>query len=283
MMSERGQLSVCATPIGNLEDVTLRVLRVLGEVEVIVAEDTRHSRKLLTRHGISKKLLSYHAHNERARTEEMLEIMKAGGHVALISDAGMPGISDPGSILIRACLDNGIPVDVLPGANAAVTALVLSGLPAEKFLFCGFLPSASGARLRELKELGILPYTLILYEAPHRLTSVLREMADLWPERAAAVVRELTKKHQELVRGTLTELATEFGTRVPKGECCLLLAPPSKEALAPALWQEELKALVAGGASVRDAVAQVAAVCGCSKKEAYQAALSWQDENEPET
>ncbi|MDR1960711.1 MAG: 16S rRNA (cytidine(1402)-2'-O)-methyltransferase [Gracilibacteraceae bacterium] len=267
-----GTLYVCATPIGNMEDITLRVLRVLKEADLIAAEDTRHSRGLLARHGIKTPLVSYHEHNERRRAEELITYLLAGRNVALVSDAGLPGISDPGAVIIRAARAARINVDVLPGPSAGLTALVLSGLPAERFLFLGFLPAAGAARRRELQNLAALPYTLVFYEAPHRLAAVLSDMADCWPERRAAVARELTKLHQELCAGTVAELAERFAGQPPRGECCLLVAPPETAPPLPAAEEiiARLEELAAAGLSIREAKALVAEDYGLSKREIYR-------------
>src|SRR6185436_4262538 len=194
-------LAVCATPIGNLEDVTLRVLRELAEADVVLCEDTRRTRVLLDRHGITARLVSYHEHNERARAAELVERMRAGEVVALVSDAGMPLVSDPGYLLVRACVAAGLPVEVLPGPSAAITALVASGLPADEWHFHGFLPRKKG-ELREVLSGG--GGTLVAFESPRRLPATLALLAELDPGREAAVCRELTKAHEEIVRGSAT-------------------------------------------------------------------------------
>jgi 16S rRNA (cytidine1402-2'-O)-methyltransferase len=230
-----GRLVVCATPIGNLDDITLRVLAALREADVIACEDTRHTRKLLERHGISAKLLSVHEHNERARTAQLVERMRAGDLVALVSDAGTPLISDPGFALVRACVRAGVPVEVLPGPSAAVAALVASGLPAARWRFEGFLPRRGG-ELRELFD-G-LEETLVAFESPRRLASTLRELAACDPERPAAVCRELTKRHEEVRRASAAELASHYGAGGPgapvRGEIALVVgeAPPRQRSRA---------------------------------------------------
>ncbi|MDR1605424.1 MAG: 16S rRNA (cytidine(1402)-2'-O)-methyltransferase [Gracilibacteraceae bacterium] len=268
-----GALYVCATPIGNLEDITLRVLRVLREADLIAAEDTRHTRKLLARYEIDTPLVSYREHNERRQSEALLRALLAGKNVALVSDAGLPCISDPGAVIVRTAAAAGIRVDVLPGPSAGLTALVLSGLPAERFIFLGFLPAARSARGRELDELEGLPYTLIFYEAPHRLAATLGDMAARWPERRAAVTRELTKLHQEVCQGTLRELAQRFAAAPARGECCLLLAPVERTPAPPPAAETvlvRLRELTAAGLSGREARAQIAAEYGLGKKELYR-------------
>src|SRR4051794_40669079 len=221
-----GRLVVCPTPIGNLEDITLRALRALREADVIACEDTRHTRRLLARHEIAGRLVSYHEHNERARAKELVRRIEGGEVVALVSDAGTPGISDPGEVVVRACHEAGVAVEVLPGPSAAVTALVASGLPAERWRFAGFLPRRA-AELRGELERGD-GETLVAYESPRRLAATLQVLAELDPERPAAVCRELTKLHEEVVRGSAAELAERFaaGTR---GEVVLVVGPAAAD------------------------------------------------------
>lgn len=216
-----GRLLVCATPIGNLEDVTLRVLRVLGEADLVACEDTRRTRTLLQRHDVSaKELIAYHEHNERRRLAELLERIRAGATVALVSDAGMPVISDPGFPLVRECLAAGVAVEVLPGASAVPVALVASGLPVDRWCCAGFLPRKRGQRERLFAENA---QTLVAFESPHRLAATLELLAQVDPQRPAAVCRELTKLHEEVVRGTATELAERYRERPPKGEIVLVV------------------------------------------------------------
>src|SRR5207247_2917192 len=203
-------LAVCATPIGNLEDVTLRVLRELSEADLVLCEDTRHTRVLLERHGIRATLLSYHEHNEAKRTAELLPRLQAGERVALVSDAGLPGISDPGARLVDAALDAGVPVTVLPGPSAAETALVASGFAAEQYRFVGFLPRGAKALRALWDELARWPHPAVAFESPRRLPATLRSLADSDPERRVAVCRELTKKFEEVVRGPAAEVAARF-------------------------------------------------------------------------
>jgi len=277
-MVEKGALYVCPTPIGNLADITLRVLDILKQVDFIAAEDTRHSRKLLAHYDIKTPLISYHEHNERQRTAEIIERLKKGQSGALISDAGMPGISDPGSVLIRHCIENGIKIDVLPGPNAALTALVLSGMPADAFLFLGFLPVKKKERHRTLTEIAKLPYTKILYEAPHRLIQTLQDILEIVGDTEAAVARELTKIHQTVHRGLISELLAEFEQNPVKGECCLLLAPaklPEQVSKGQAEdWLQELEKLEAEGVTGKEALKLVAQKYGVGKNAVYQAKLA---------
>ncbi len=216
-----GRLLVCPTPIGNLEDVTLRVLKVLGEADVIACEDTRRTRTLLTRHGVeAASLVSFYDRNERTRARELEARMRAGDTVALVSDAGMPVVSDPGFQLIRACRAAGIPVEVLPGPSAVLVALVASGMAVARWCFVGFLPRKRGQRERLLADAS---ETLVAFESPHRLAATLRALADIDPARPVAVCRELTKLHEEVVRGSAGELAERYRERPPKGEIVLVV------------------------------------------------------------
>lgn len=218
------KLYLVPTPIGNLEDITLRALRILKEVDLILAEDTRTSSKLLRHYEIDKKVLAHHQFNEHKTTESLVRQLQEGTTMALITDAGTPGISDPGFLLARACIQAGIEVECLPGATAFVPALVNSGLPSDRFLFEGFLPHKKGRQTR-LKELATQPYTFILYESPFRLVKSLEQLAAyLGPERQACVSRELTKIYEENRRGTLAELASWYTAHTPKGEIVLIVA-----------------------------------------------------------
>ena len=274
-MLEKGTLYVCATPIGNLGDITLRVLDTLRQADLVAAEDTRHSRKLLQYYDIHTPLTSYHEHNEKSKARELVDKLKAGQTVALISDAGLPGISDPGFAVIQLCQAENIQVDVLPGANAAVTALVLSGMPADSFAFQGFLPAQRRERKKVLAAWVQLTITQIFYEAPHRLLTTLEDMAEIWGDRQGAVVRELTKIHQTVHRGRLQELVEEFRRIPAKGECCLVLAPyvPVKAVADPAQWHREVDAAVASGMPKQQAIKEVARRYGVGKREVYQALL----------
>ena len=222
-------LAVCATPIGNLEDVTLRVLRELAEAELVLCEDTRRTRILLQRHGISARLTSYHEHNEAERTAEVLPRLEAGARVALVSDAGLPGVSDPGARLVAAALEAGVEVTVLPGASAVETALVASGFPAERYQFLGYLPRGSAALAAVWEELRQWPWPAVAFESPRRLPAALASLARALPERPVAVCRELTKRFEEVVRGPAREVAVRFA-EPPKGEITLVLGPGEADA-----------------------------------------------------
>lgn len=217
-------LYLIPTPIGNLEDITLRALRILKEVQVVLAEDTRTSRRLLDHYQITTPLRSFHAFNEHAVLERLAEELASGVDMALVSDAGTPGISDPGFLLVRACVQRGIPVQCLPGPTALIPALVASGLPSDTFHFDGFLPHKKGRQTR-LKYLGSLPHTFILYESPHRLVKCLDELSTVCgPERRACVAREISKLHEEIKTGTLEELKAHFSAKEVKGEIVVVVA-----------------------------------------------------------
>ena len=280
-----GTLYIVATPIGNLEDITLRALRVLRESDLIACEDTRHTRKLLSRYEISTPLISYHEHNERQRSGELIEKLDAGSNIALVSDAGTPLISDPGFTLVRQAIEHGIDVVPVPGASALAAALAAAGLEADQFMFVGFLPSKRTARRAKLLELAQIPAVLIFYEAPHRITDSIRDALEVLGDRRAVIARELTKIHEEFIRGTLSEL-TEAGARLTeRGEFVLLVAPPAPGAAA-AVEGESLVAhvdrLVAEGLDRKQALKQAAHARGISKSEAYRIVLAEKRESEEE-
>jgi 16S rRNA (cytidine1402-2'-O)-methyltransferase len=264
-------LAVCATPIGNLEDVTLRVLAELRAADVVLCEDTRHTRVLLDRHGISARLLSYHEHNEAKRTAELVPRLLAGERVALVSDAGLPGISDPGARLIGAALDAGVPVSVLPGPSAAETALVASGFAADRYQFLGFLPRGAKALQALWDELAGRPDPVVAFESPQRLPATLRSLAAADGDRPVAVCRELTKKFEEVARGSAQELAERFA-QPPKGEITLVLGPgaTAEDATQAVAAVAEL---VAVGVPRRRAADIVARLTGASLNELYRRTL----------
>ena len=266
-------LAVCATPIGNLDDVTLRVLEELRAADVVLCEDTRHTRVLLERHGISARLLSYHEHNEAKRTAELLPRLQAGERVALVSDAGLPGISDPGARLVGAALDAGVAVTVLPGASAVETALVASGFAAERYQFVGFLPRGVKQLRAFWEELAAWPYVVVAFESPQRLPATLRSLAEVDGQRPLAVCRELTKKFEQVARGSASELAAQFA-EPPKGEVTLVVGPSpssrgddSREAVAA------VAELVEAGVPRRQAADVVARLTGSSRNELYRRTL----------
>ncbi len=264
-------LAVCATPIGNLEDVTLRVLAALRDADLVLAEDTRHTRTLLDRHGIRATLLSYHEHNEAARVAEVLPRLQAGERVALVSDAGLPGISDPGARLVRAARDAGVEVAVLPGASAATTALVATGAGETRFAFVGFVPRKEGERRALWQELAGWHGPVVAYESPRRLPATLRSLAQHDPARPVAVCRELTKRFEEVVEGSAAELAERFA-EPPKGEITLVLgASAAAPDLSAAL--EGVRELVAAGTPRRTAAEVVARVSGLPRNDLYRGTL----------
>jgi 16S rRNA (cytidine1402-2'-O)-methyltransferase len=272
-----GCLYLVATPIGNLEDITLRALRVLKEADLIACEDTRQTQKLLQHYAIHKELVSYHAHNELTRAPELVIQLEEGAQVALVSDAGTPVVSDPGHRLVAQCLRHHIPVVPVPGPSAFVAALAASGLPAEEFLFVGFLPSRAGARRKKLDALKSEPRALVLYEAPHRLAETLSDAAEILGSRHAVVAREVTKIHEEFLRGSLAELRDAARQRPPRGEITLLIGPATEEEL-PAVSVVSLKQRVEqleaeAGLDRKAALKQAARERGLAKREAYKQLL----------
>jgi 16S rRNA (cytidine1402-2'-O)-methyltransferase len=267
-------LAVCATPIGNLEDVTLRVLAELAAADVVLCEDTRHTRVLLERHGVKARLLSYHEHNEAQRTAQLLPRLEAGERVALVSDAGLPGVSDPGARLVRAALGAGIGVTVLPGASAVETALVASGLVAEQYRFLGFLPRGEKRLAALWDELRSWPWPTVAFESPQRLAATLRSLAAADPEWPVAVCRELTKRFEEVVRGTAAEL-TERYDAPPKGEITLVLGAAARDG-GGEVAERVLAAvaeLVAAGVPRRRAAEIVSGLTGIPRNRLYEESL----------
>jgi 16S rRNA (cytidine1402-2'-O)-methyltransferase len=265
-------LAVCATPIGNLDDVTLRVLRELAEADAVLCEDTRRTRVLLERHGVRTRLLSYHQHNEAERTAEVLPRLRAGERLALVSDAGLPGVSDPGARLISAVLEAGVPMTVLPGPSAVETALVASGLVAERYQFVGYLPRGERALGALAEELSRWPHAAVAFESPQRLGRSLDVLARVIPERRAAVARELTKRFEEVARGTVQELADRF-LQPPKGEVTLVLGEAAVAAGDDPHAHEAVAELVASGVSRRRAAGLVARLTGVSANRLYRSSL----------
>ena len=267
-------LAVCATPIGNLEDVTLRVLRELAEADVVLCEDTRRTRILLDRHGISARLESYHQHNEAARTASALGMLERGERIALVSDAGLPGVNDPGARLIAAAVAADLPVAVLPGPSAVETSLVASGLLAEGYRFVGYLPRREAERRALAGALAGFDGAVVAFESPRRLAGSLAVLAEVMPARPAAVCRELTKRFEEIVRGTLAELAERFA-EPPRGEITLVLGPwegaAADDGAEPAL--DAVAELVAAGVPRKQAVDIVARLSGVPRNTLYRASL----------
>lgn len=275
---EEGMLYLCTTPIGNLEDITLRVLRVLQEADVIYCEDTRNTLKLLRHFEIAKPLQSYHDHSPEARAQKIADDVRAGRQVALVSDAGMPVISDPGFDLVNLFRRENLPYTVLPGASASLTALVLSGIAADRFLFEGFLPRKKKDLEARLALLDKERATAIIYESPHRLSATLDVFAKRWPERECAAVREITKRFEETVRGTTVSVRDHFNANAPRGEFVLILGgaveteTSAEDAFAQGLALA--KRLVQEGASTNQAAKEAAQATGLSKRTIYQALLA---------
>lgn len=267
-------LAVCATPIGNLDDVTLRVLQELREADLVLCEDTRHTRRLLQRHGIDARLQSYHEHNEARRTAQVLPQLEAGTRVALVSDAGLPAISDPGARLVAAALEAGVPVTVLPGASAVETAVVASGFGTDRFQFLGYLPRGAAERRALWDELARWPHAAVAFESPQRLAPALASLAEAMPDRPVAVCRELTKRFEEVVRGSAIELAERFSTGV-KGEITIVIGPGEAEvgAAESGAALVAVSELVAAGAARRTAADVVSRLTGVSRNSLYRRSL----------
>lgn len=282
MSPKTGTLYIVGTPIGNLEDISLRALRLLGEVDAIAAEDTRVTRKLLQRHGLSTSLMSYHRHSGKGRRAEILDMLRDGKSVALVSDAGMPAISDPGAHLVDACAEAGIPVSVVPGPTAVSAALALSGLLAKEYQFLGFLPARSGPRREVLRRATRQPGAIVCYEAPHRLAEALDDMCRVLGDRRAVCAREITKRFEEVGRGRLSELAERFAARPARGEMTIVV-----EGAAPAQQEADLKEavieveeLIAAGLPRSRAAAHVARRTGLPRSALYRAAHRTNEERQ---
>jgi 16S rRNA (cytidine1402-2'-O)-methyltransferase len=278
-----GTLYLVATPIGNLEDMTYRAIRILREADIIAAEDTRHTRKLLSHFEITpKQLFSYHEHNKHASGPELIRLLEEGNSVALVSDAGLPAISDPGADLVRLAIDGGIPVVPVPGANAALSALIISGMPTERFLFAGFLPRDKKKLQGELTKLKSAGCPVIFYEAPHRLRKTLSSIHEVWGDCPAVVVREITKKHEEALRGTVQECIQWFEAEEPLGEICLIVEAPGESPTDRNMWWEALpipehvSAYEAQGLTRKETMKQAAADRGLTRRDVYQACLDGQ-------
>jgi 16S rRNA (cytidine1402-2'-O)-methyltransferase len=278
-MAGTGALVLVATPIGNLGDLTPRAIDALRTADVIAAEDTRRTRALLSHAGVpsGRKLRAVHGHNERARAAAIVEEVRSGLRVAYVTDAGMPGISDPGARLVRACVDAGLPVEVVPGPSAALTALVLSGLPTARFAFEGFLPAKGAGRKDRLEAIGREGRTVVLFEAPHRVEQTLADLADACGgSRRVAVARELTKLHEDVWRGSLDDASAHLASAGPRGEYTLVLAGAPEDAVSPDDEQlgSEALALVAEGLSTRAAADRLAVRFGVSRRRAYDAVIA---------
>ena len=269
-----GTLYIVSTPIGNLEDITLRALRILGEADLIAAEDTRHSLKLLNHYGISKPMLSYWGEREKVRSQEIIRRLQAGQTVALISDAGTPGISDPGAVVVRKAIEENIKVVPIPGPSALIAALSLSGLPADVFTFIGFLPPKKAMRQKVLKDLSLEKSTLVFYEAPHRIMETLTDMEQIFAGRRAALVKEITKIHEEILRGRISEIIGTLGKTKIAGEYVIVMEgrlAMNKVSVTDAL--DEIDSLMKKGLKRKEAVRKIAEDYDLSSKELYGRSL----------
>ena len=279
-VNQPGTLYLCPTPLGNLEDMSFRAVRVLKEAAAVAAEDTRHTIKLLNHFDIHVPLISYHEHNKAERGPEIVRRLLQGETIALVSDAGMPGISDPGVDLVRLAIEQNVPVVPLPGPNAALTALIASGLDTTFFTFAGFLPKTNKHRRELLAKLARHPYTLVFYESPHRLKATLEEIKSAFGDRQAVAARELTKKFEEFVRGTLGSISLHFNEHQPRGEFTLLVAGASDDEAAAEAGSldgldviQAVQLLIKQGVNKKDAIREVASQKGLPKRQVYQTVL----------
>lgn len=282
-MAETGILYICATPIGNLEDVSIRLLKTLRQADLIACEDTRHTIKLLNRYKIHKPLTSYHQHSRLAKEDLILQELAAGKRVALVSDAGMPAISDPGADLVRRALEAGIKVEAIPGPSALVTALALSGLDTQSFIFIGFLPAKRGQRRELLSSLADQTRTMIFYEAPHRVLKTLTDMEELMGgERPIAVARELTKAYEEIRRGSIREVSAYYREHEPRGEFTLVVAGRQLETPTADMEQiaREIQQLIAEGMDKKEAFKKKAREYGIRKSDIYNYYVEYYDQSE---
>lgn len=273
-------LKLCATPIGNMEDITLRVLNALKEADAVWCEDTRHTLQLLNHFDIKKPLVSCHAHNEQERCKELVEELRLGKEIVYVSDAGMPGISDPGAVLVRTCREQGLPYTVLPGASAVLMSAVLSGLPCDDFSFFGFLPRSGRIRRELIEKIGRCGHLAILYESPHRVGETFEDLYKALGDLPAALCRELTKKFETADTGTLASLAEKYREEEPKGECVILVLCSEQQKEEP--LAEDITALLARlmeeGLSVKDAAKEAASRTKRNKKECYRMALAMKED-----
>jgi 16S rRNA (cytidine1402-2'-O)-methyltransferase len=269
----KGILYIVSTPIGNLEDITLRALRILKEVDIIAAEDTRHTLKLLNHYGISKPLISYWGEKEKVKSEEILEKLQTGLSIALVSDAGTPGISDPGAVVIRKAIERGFLVVSIPGASALIAALAISGLPTEEFTFLGFLPTKRNQRIKLLQEISLERRTIVFYESPHRLLETFYDMKEILGERRVSLIKEITKIYEEVLRGPIPEVLEKIENTKIVGEYVIVLEGKMEEKrrLSDALL--EVNSLMKKGLGRKEAVKKVANAYGLSKKELYDKSL----------
>lgn len=276
----RGTLYIVATPIGNMEDITLRAIRILTEVDVIAAEDTRQTGKLLSRHNIRTRLISVHEHNEASRINGILEKISEGASIALVSDAGTPTVSDPGFLLVRAALENDIPVVPIPGVSAAITALSVSGLPTDSFLFTGFLPKKRGKREERLRALADQSVTVIMYESPKRIAALLEDVLSFFGDRYCVLAREMTKQYEEFQRGMLSQVIDSIKNRIAvKGEFTLLVSgkPVEETVSMDDVKQEMINQLNAGGKSPSTIAKEIAGRYGLDRSQIYKELIALKD------
>jgi 16S rRNA (cytidine1402-2'-O)-methyltransferase len=282
-----GKLILCGTPIGNLEDLSPRAIRVLSEADIVACEDTRRTRKLLSHYGLTvRKLVTHHDSNERRSAPELVRLIAAGNAVVLVSDSGMPGLSDPGYRLVRACIDSNLPVEVVPGPSAGVSALAVSGLPPARYVFEGFLPRKSSDRRRRIEEIATDQRTLVIFESPHRVAECLADLLEVLGDRPACLARELTKLHEEVRRGPISELLTGLATDPARGEIVVVVGgavhahkqAPSSEDLAG-----RATALMEDGVARKDALSEVARVTGVSRREVFDALVNWKQKETDES
>src|SRR5512143_735110 len=271
----KGTLYIVSTPIGNLEDITFRAIRILKEADVIAAEDTRHTLELLNYYGIAKPMISYWGERERARAEEVIERLSTGHSVALVSDAGTPGISDPGGVLIKRALEEGFDVVPVPGPVALIAALTISGFPTEEFVFCGFLPAKQSQRRKFLDELSLEKRTVVVYESPHRIVESMAEMSEIFGQRRMVLAREITKLHEEVMRGTVSEVFEVLIDSKIAGEYVLVVEgrPEAEDVHREEDAVREIRSLMRKGMGRKEAVKRVAEQYGLSRKELYDRSL----------
>lgn len=256
---EKGKLFICPTPIGNLEDISIRTLEVFKNVDLVAAEDTRHSGRLLKHYEIDKPFTSYHEHNKIEKGKELIKLLKSGKKIALISDAGMPAISDPGEDLVKLCIEEEIEFTVIPGATASLVGLILSGLDTNQFIFEGFLPSKKNDRIKRLEIIKINPYTTIFYESPHRLVETLTDMEEIFGDRKISVSRELTKIYEETKRGNVSEIVEYFKKNIPRGEFVIVVEGNKEKVniFEDISIKDHLIALIEDGYTKKDAIKKI--------------------------
>jgi len=274
-MNEQGRCYLVATPIGNLEDITYRAIRILQEVDIVACEDTRNTIKLLNRYSIKAKLMSYHQHNEQMRSEYFCELIKEGKSIAIVSDAGMPGISDPGTIMVRSCVERGIKIEVIPGASASVSALVVSGLDTTNFYFGGFISTNNKVRKDQLAKIRFLETTIILYEAPHKIVKTLIDVKEFLGDREIAIARELTKIHEEVFRGSISQAIDHFQQENPRGEFVIVIEGYKDTNTEDQNWQntsleEHLQYYLKKDVDRKEAVKLISKDRGIPKRDVYE-------------